>query len=150
MIDTWMQRHPQAAKELFESLNLNPLTPLPDASEAAIQVNVRLAASKAKWAVWRNNTGVLQDERGVPVRFGLCNDSKQLNARYKSSDLIGLRPVLITQEMVGKVIGQFVAREVKHGGWHYKATEREKAQAAFLALVNSMGGDGKFTTGELL
>ena len=145
----WMQRHPQAATELLQMLNIHPLSPLPDASEAAVQVNVRLAASKSGWPLWRNNVGAYLNDKGTMIRYGLCNDSKQLNASHKSSDLIGLRPVLITQEMVGKVIGQFVALEVKHGDWAYKATDREKAQLKFLALVRTMGGHSKFITSEL-
>ena len=77
-------------------------------NESTIQAKVRLDASKLGWRLWRNNVGVLMDSRGVPVRFGLANDSAGVNKIIKSADLIGIRPVIITQDMVGKVIGQFV------------------------------------------
>ena len=84
------------------------------------------------------------------MRFGLANDSPVVNRELKSGDLIGIRPVLITREMVGHTIGRFVSRECKPSGWKLSLTdEHEMAQLAWAALVNSLGGDAKFTTGEL-
>ena len=88
------------------------------------------------------------DETGRMIRYGLCNDSAQLNKVIKSSDLVGIRPVVITPDMVGHTVGQFVAREVKRPGWSYHGTDREVAQAAFGQKVLQMGGDFKFCTGE--
>lgn len=118
-------------------------------SEKDIQVRIRLEANRRGWRLWRNNVGVLTNASGGYVRYGLCNDSSQINAIIKSSDLIGIRPVLITQEMVGKTIGQFMAREIKKEGWIYSNDPREKAQKAFIDLINQLGGDAAFTTGEL-
>jgi hypothetical protein len=119
-------------------------------SEAAAQQSTRFAAANAGWLVWRNNSGVGLDENGNrTIRYGLCNDSPQLNARYKSADLIGIKPVLITPELVGTTLGQFVARECKPPGWKYRGTDREQAQQNFLMLVNARGGDGKFSIGGL-
>jgi len=118
-------------------------------SESQVQEAVRLAAGKAGWLLWRNNVGAGKLDNGSFIRWGLANDTKQMNESLKSSDLIGIRPVLITQEMVGSVIGQFVAREVKRDGWAYSGSTREKAQRAFIELVNSRGGDAAFTTGGL-
>ena len=117
-------------------------------SEAAIQTHIRLEASRKGSLLMRNNVGVLMNNDGVPVRYGLANDSKAVNKRMKSSDLIGLQPVHIQPFHVGQVIGQFVARECKHGSWRYRATEEEQAQLKFLELVMSMGGDAAFAIGE--
>jgi hypothetical protein len=117
-------------------------------TEADIQAKLRLKASQCGMRLWRNNVGVLCDSTGRPIRYGLANDSAELNKVLKSSDLIGIRPVVITQDMVGKTIGQFVAREVKSSSWIFRNTNREKAQLAFINLINSLGGDAKFYNGE--
>lgn len=134
----------QDLRKQFGVINTDPVTPVRGNSEAAVQNEIRLEASKAGLRLWRNNVGAIKDERGVPVRYGLCNDNAQLNASLKSSDLIGIRPVLIQPHHVGTVIGQFVAREVKAPTWRYTATTREMAQLRFLELVTSLGGDACF------
>lgn len=116
-------------------------------NEATAQALVRLEAARRGWVLYRNNVGVLPDARGVPVRFGLANDSAAVNANVKSADLIGIRPVLITPDMVGKTIGQFVSREVKAPGWRFTGTERELAQLRWIELVLRYGGDASFCTG---
>ena len=116
-------------------------------SEAWAQSLVRLEASEKGVKLFRNNVGVLKDETGRPVRYGLGNDSAKMNEVLKSADLIGLRPVLIEQRHVGHVLGQFVSREVKAPGWQYTGTGREVAQMAWCNLVNSCGGDAAFATG---
>lgn len=113
-------------------------------NEAAVQAHIRLEASEAGLVLWRNNVGMLFDARGVPVRYGLCNESKQMNENLKSSDLIGIRPVIIRPEHVGHTFGQFVAREVKAPTWAYSGTKHEQAQLRFLELVASLGGDACF------
>jgi hypothetical protein len=90
--------------------------------------------------------GALLDARGVPVRYGLANESKTMNEVFKSGDLIGIRPVTIAQAMVGTVIGQFVSAEVKTSGWKYTGSGREKAQRNWIDLVRSLGGEASFVT----
>lgn len=117
-------------------------------SESDVQARVRLAASQAGDVLWRNNSGVLKDERGMPVRFGLCNESAKVNEHVKSSDLIGIKRVLVTPAHVGHTVGIFYAREVKRAGWRYTGTPREVAQLRFIEAVVAMGGDAGFATSE--
>ena len=124
-------------------VNTDPGPPSPDVdSEANAQATIRLEASKKGLRLWRNNVGASIDDRGNFIRFGLANDSKRMNEVIKSSDLIGIRPLNVG----GRIIGQFVAREVKPPGWQYSGTKREIAQLAFLELVASFGGDATFAT----
>ena len=119
-------------------------------SEAAVLSKVRVAASRTGARLWRNNVGVAMDDNGRVVRFGLANDSSRVNRITKSSDLVGITPQVVTQDMVGTTVGIFTARECKREGWVYRGTPTERAQRAFLDLINEMGGDAEFTTGELL
>ena len=75
-------------------------------SEAAVQSQVRLEASRKGGRLFRNNVGAGYAEDGAFIRWGLANDSAQVNKVIKSADLIGLRPVLIEQKHVGLVLGQ--------------------------------------------
>jgi hypothetical protein len=109
---------------------------------------IRLQASKDGYTLWRNNSGAACID-GRWVRWGLANDSKKLNENIKSSDLIGIRPRLITLDMVGDTIGQFVAYEIKASNWFYRDTKRERAQKKFIELVNTLGGEAKFLTTEV-
>lgn len=139
-----------AVEDLRKIFNVatDPATNALGESEAAVQTRIRLEATRKDCRVWRNNVGACYDENGNFIRYGLANDSKELNKRIKSSDLIGIRPVLIQPHHVGQVIGQFIAREVKASGWTFSGTERENAQLKFLELVVSLGGDACFATGE--
>lgn len=149
----WAQRWgipPEAIADLQNLLIQQTPDPAtqPGESEAAIQTRIRLEASRVGMRLWRNNVGAGYLEDGSFVRFGLANDSKQMNAHIKSGDLIGIRPVLIEPHHIGKVIGQFVSREVKRGDWKYTGTKREEAQLKWAILITSMGGDACFTNGE--
>lgn len=133
---------------MFTSPQTDPTRFLPDASEAAVSNNIRLEASRVGARLWRNNVGCYEDRTGRWVRYGLCNESKQMNQQLKSPDLIGINPILITQSHVGSVIGQFLARECKEGSWQFKADEHETAQLRCLELFASLGGDACFVNGE--
>jgi hypothetical protein len=87
-----------------------PLSHAVPHTEAWVQSLVRLEAGRKGVKLWRNNVGVLEDERGVPVRYGLANDSKQLNTAIKSGDLIGWRPLLIMSALVGSTVPMFASR----------------------------------------
>ena len=83
--------------------------------EANIQARIMMALSEAGCTVWRNNTGLLPDHRGKPVRFGLC---------VGSSDIIGICPD-----------GRFLAVEVKN-----ETGRASEAQLKFIAAVKARGG----------
>lgn len=117
-------------------------------SEAAVQSIVRLEAARKGLKLWRNNVGALLDTRGVPVRYGLANDSKALNEVVKSGDLIGWRPVLIMPAHVGSTIAQFVSRECKRPGWKYTGDDHERAQLRWAEAVIADGGDAAFCNEE--
>lgn len=148
----WAMKHqipPHALDELRTIFGLSgqSSTDITGTSETAVQSAVRLAFAKTGGRLFRNNVGVLKDLRGVPVRYGLANDTPQLNKVLKSADLIGWRPVTITPQHVGTTIGQFISRECKKVGWHYTGNDHERAQLAWMQLVLAGGGDASFTTG---
>jgi len=95
--------------------------------ERRIQSDIQLAASAGGGParLWRNNVGALRDARGQLVRYGLCPGS---------SDLIGLRTIVITPDMVGQRVAVFSAIEVKDRG---RPTEQ---QQAFITMVQQAGG----------
>lgn len=116
-------------------------------SESRQQQLIRLdAAEKGVWLT-RNNVGAFLDKRDIPVRFGLCNESKEMNRVVKSADLIGIKTILITPQHVGHHIGQFACREVKKESWQWSGDDHENAQLNFAKLVLSKGGDAGFATG---
>lgn len=133
-----------AIAELHMYLGAGPTPVGKGSAESDVMAAARLKQSKRGGRLWRNNVGAYMDERGNYIRYGLANDTKQMNKQIKSSDGIGIQPVLITQDMVGRVIGQFVARECKREGWSYRGTEHERAQLKFLELIIALGGDAKF------
>lgn len=118
------------------------------ASEGHVQTKVQLEAAALDIHLFRNNVGALLDSEGRPVRYGLANESKAMNEKIKSSDLIGIRKVFIEPRHVGRTIGQFVARECKHGAWKWgESPDRENAQLAFGNIVLAYGGDFAFAPG---
>lgn len=97
--------------------------------ETRLQNTIRLALQQSApdCRVFRNNTGSLPDPRsGRLVSFGLSKGSP---------DLVGWRPVTITQDMVGQTIAQFVGFEVKTPNG--RPTPEQKA---FLSVLAAAGG----------
>jgi hypothetical protein len=88
-------------------------------SEAGNQNRVREHYAALGARLWRNNSGVLNDANGRPVRFGLANDSRALNEQIKSPDLVGWVPKLVTPDMVGDVVAVFFSPEIKRDGWRF-------------------------------
>jgi len=153
-LSNWATRHGVSAiamqelKELFGIVAPTVPAPADPMSEAYTQSMVRLEAAQKRIYLFRNNVGVLKDDKGRPIRYGLANDSPAVNERIKSADLIGWRPVLIEHYHLGTTIAQFVSRECKKAGWKYTGTKREEAQLAWARLVTASGGDAMFCTGE--
>lgn len=154
----WAIRHPQAARELALEL-VEPFSGVGDEadgkSETWAQQRARFNIAQQGAMAWRNNVGATPAKckscgaPQQPVRYGLANDSAQLNKKIKSSDLILAIPRQITPEMVGTCIAQFGSVECKHPGWTYTGKGREAGQAAWLALIKKLGGYSAFSTGDL-
>lgn len=111
-------------------------------SETDNQARIRIEAAKVGMQLWRNNSGVTPPIYGPdgniihrPVRYGLANDSSQVNKVIKSGDLIGIAPD-----------GRFVSIEVKPDGWTFTGKGRETAQENWRRLVISRGGIAIFAT----
>lgn len=151
ILNEWAQRWgvPLAAiEDLRATLNCaaQPETLSKELSEGGVQSRVRLAAARKGIYAWRNNVGAGTLGSGSYIRWGLANDSKALNKKIKSADLIGIRRRLITGADVGTELGQFWSREVKHSQWVYRDTEEEAAQLQWALLITANGGDAGFIT----
>lgn len=149
MITAWAQRWgipAQAIQELTDALTVTA-SHNDGRSEAAVQQQVRLETSRRGARLFRNNNGACRADDGRQIRYGLGNDSQQVNAVMKSSDLIGITPMTIN----GVRYGIFTSYEIKRPGWRYSGTDREIAQNNWLMLVTSLGGIARFISdvGEL-
>jgi len=85
-------------------------------TESDIQRSIMLALSQAGCLIWRNNSGILKNPAGIPIKFGIGNPG--------GSDLIGIAPG-----------GRFIAIEVK--------TPKGRAtpeQIRFIEAVKKHGG----------
>lgn len=103
-------------------------------SEKTIQAEVQMAASQLGARLFRNQVGQYQLADGRWLSSGLC---------VGSSDLIGWKPVTITQDMVGKTVAQFLAVEVKRPGQKPSIEQR-----AFIAAVCASGGCAGVVTSQ--
>lgn len=114
--------------------------------ESGVASHIRLEAANSGIELWRNNVGVLRDENGRPIRYGLANDTAALNKNIKSSDFIGITPVQAYVEGIGwTVLGVFTAIETKAEDWKfYQSDERALAQQAFHDIVRKAGGFAGF------
>lgn len=103
-------------------------------SETQLGRDIRLElGSGSTTRLMRNNVGVLKNDRGDYIAFGLCPGS---------SDLIGIHSVTVTPDMVGRKIGLFVAIETKTAaGFKRMKKNRESShQDKFVRMVRNMGG----------
>lgn len=97
-------------------------------SETGIMRRAMLALSDIGCLIFRNQVGKYKLADGRWLSSGLC---------VGSSDLIGLTPLTVTEDMVGKTVAVFTAVEIK--------TDRgrlEDSQSNFLAAIIAVGGIG--------
>ena len=119
-------------------------------TESEVQQLIRAECSKHQIVTFRNNVGAGTLSNGSFIRWGLANESVQQNHLYKSADLIGIKPIIITADMIGQTIGQFVSIECKKEGWLFKEKNVDiTAQQNWLRMVQDHGGLAIFSTGEL-
>ena len=109
-------------------------------SEAAVQAAGVLALSDLGALVYRNNVGVLKDVNGRPVRYGLANETPNMNKVLKSGDYIGAMPYVVQPYDVGRTLGVFLSVEFKPADWHYTGKGREQAQLNWQTAYNRIGG----------
>lgn len=97
-------------------------------AETTLQQHIRLAVGqRSDVRLFRNNTGTLPDPRtGRPIQFGLARGS---------ADLIGIKQVTITPDMVGQTIGVFTSIEVKTPTGRVTPQQRN-----WLTMVRKLGG----------
>ncbi|MAK38196.1 MAG: hypothetical protein CMC15_18700 [Flavobacteriaceae bacterium] len=116
-------------------------------AETKVSSEIRLDGAYRSIELWRNNVGVLRNQDGTPVRYGLANTSKKVNREIKSSDLIGITPVFITPDMVGKLVGVFTAVETKAENWVFNQNDKHcLAQKNYHDIVLKAGGYAGFAT----
>jgi len=116
-------------------------------SESAVTNDVLLAVSKRGIRLYRNNSGAITTDDGRHIRFGLGNISTKVNRSLKSSDLIGVTPVVIKPEHLGRTLGIFTSLEIKHGGWKLQPSDdHAQAQLRWIELIRDLGGIAGFVS----
>lgn len=108
-------------------------------SESIVQQEIMLEAAKHGIRFMRNNRGAgkFVDEitgQESYVRFGLMNESKEIDKKLKSSDLVAI----IAPH------GRWLVIEVKKEGWKFTGTPREVAQKAWIDYMIERGAIGGF------
>lgn len=113
-------------------------------NESAVTSHIRLDAAQRGITLLRNNSGGFYDERGRFVRYGLGSFTEE--QKLKSSDYIGITPVFIGPDMLGKVLGVFTAVEIKPSDWKFNSNDKRSLyQSNFIDMVLKAGGYAGFT-----
>ena len=114
-------------------------------SEDTVKSQTEMIAASLGAMLMRNNVGAFQDQTGRFVRYGLMNESAKVNKEFKSSDLIGVTPVLIGPQHMGRTMGIFTAIETKKSAWKLTPSDdHAKAQLRFINLIKAHGGFAGF------
>ncbi len=95
--------------------------------ETPILKRIMRRCSRGAARLFRNNRGVYRDKVGNWISYGVGGPG--------ASDLLGWCQVVITPEMVGMTIAQFLAIEVKRPG-----KDATDDQATFGRMVSDAGG----------
>jgi hypothetical protein len=105
-------------------------------NENEVTARCRIVAGRMKTVLLRNNIGAYRDQRGQFVQYGVGGKG--------AGDFLGWKTVVITPDMVGKTIAQFVSVEFKRskGG---RVTEK---QEAWVGAVNNAGGRAGIVASE--
>ncbi len=142
----WAQRWsiPQMAMNELVNMSVPDAAVMTGESEATVQNRIRAYAPTLGNRLWRNNNGAGKNDRGDYMRWGLGNDSQRVNKLFKSSDLVGMTPLIIQPHHVGRKLGVFTTIEVKKAGWKWSGDETEQAQLRFINVVKEAGGLGCF------
>ena len=104
-------------------------------NETEILNKIKTKLSKLGFTIFRNNVGAWRAKNGQYIKYGLCKGS---------SDLIGWKPIVVTQEMVGKLVAIFSAIEVKRPSKSITSDE----QINFIKSVKEAGGIGVIAKSE--
>jgi hypothetical protein len=103
--------------------------------EANIRNTIILKGTDKDTRLWNNPTGMAYRGKlvgngtlveAVPIKYGLA---------VGSSDIIGIKRVKVTEDMIGNELGVFVALEVKTDKGELRPEQR-----VFLDIVGSLGG----------
>lgn len=106
-------------------------------NETSLVNQLRIFLSKLKVLNFRNHTFALPDPKtGRLIRGGLC---------VGSSDIVGIKPIVITAEHLGMTIGQWVSIEVKIPS---KKVKPGSDQEKFLTAIRNAGGIAGVATCE--
>lgn len=97
-------------------------------SEKLIEQEIRISLSKNGTINFKNDVGMAKTKEGAWIRYGL---------EVGTSDIIGLTPIKITQDMVGQTVAVFTAVEVKTPATIKKTSAQQKS---FIKMVLSKGG----------
>lgn len=116
---------------------------------------VLLKASEMGCRLLRNNSGAMHNGERL-VRFGLGEDGSVASKKMSMGDYVGITPLTITPDMVGKTIGVFTMLEIKPDGklsaTVSKATKdpnsREGKQLKAIEWVRGLGGIAWFATNQ--
>lgn len=102
--------------------------------ESAVAKRILLHVTRMGGRLGRNNIGVATYPNGSVVRYGLFGRG--------AADYIGLLPVTVTPDMVGRRLGVFIAIETKRtrGG---RVTAEQKQ---FMEFVRGHGGIAAIAT----